>query len=117
MKPNMSKYKQVTEEILIEIKKSGRPFILECYEGTEEIPKLWLFHDVNTLSYILVMRSYNDDKKGRYFNHIVIDDSLPNSAIAGNLEKAIKKIGEGKCIAWQSNGNFAQLDKCNMPHC
>ncbi|QDP71544.1 hypothetical protein FOG18_02620 [Legionella israelensis] len=116
MKPNMSRYKQVTEKKLIEIKKNGRPFILECYEGTEEIPKLWLFHDVTTFSYILVIRSYNVDRK-RNFNHIVIDDSLPNLTIAGNLEKAIKKIGEGKCFAWQSNGNFAQLDECNMPHC
>lgn len=114
MKPKM---RTVTEKILIEIQQSGRPFILEQYKGTEEIPKLWLFHDVNTLSYILVMRSYHDGKKGRSFNHIVIDDSLPNSTITGNFEKAVKKIGEGKCFAWQSNGNFAQLDKCNMPHC
>ncbi|HHW3767566.1 TPA: hypothetical protein ACT9CC_002973 [Legionella pneumophila] len=113
----MSKHKQVTEKILIEIQQSGRPFILEQYEGTEEIPKLWLFHDVNTLSYILVMRNYNNDKKGRCFNHIVIDDSFPNSTIAGSFEKAIRKIREGKCFIWQSNGNFAQLDKCNMPHC
>ncbi|HAT1887443.1 TPA: hypothetical protein JF904_002929 [Legionella pneumophila] len=112
----MRKYKLVTEKILTEIQQSGRPFILE-HEGDEVIPKLWLFHDVNTLSYILVMRSYNDDKNGRRFNHIVIDDSLSNSTIAENFDKVIKKIGDGNCFAWQSNGNFMLIDKCNMPHC
>ena len=117
MKPNMSKYKQVTKKKLIEIQKSGRPVILERYEGTEEVPKLWLFHDVNTLSYILVRRIYNNDnKKDRCFNHIVFDDSLPNSAIAGNIEKTIEKIKGGGCFIWQSNGNFAPIDNCNMPH-
>lgn len=117
MKPNMSKYKRVTKKILIDIPKNGGHFILEHYEGTEEIPKLWLFHDVYTLSYILVRRIYNNnDRKDRCFNHIVFDDSLLNSTIAGNLEKAIEKIKEGKCFIWQSNGNFAPIHNCNMPH-
>ncbi|MFC3908297.1 hypothetical protein ACFORL_04310 [Legionella dresdenensis] len=109
--------KSVTEKVLVDLERGGRPFILEHYEGTEEIPKLWLFHDMSTYSYILVRRVYNGDKKVRSFNHIVIDDSLSHSMIEGGFAQAIKKIGEGKCFSWQSNGNFTQLDKCNMPHC
>ncbi|RUR11576.1 hypothetical protein [Legionella septentrionalis] len=116
MKSLKNKHKQITENSLVEIQKNREPFIIECYEGNVEIPKLWLFHDVSTLSYILVMRSYKDNKKIRCFNHIVIDDSLPDSTIAKNIDKAIEKIKEGGCFVWQSNENFLSIDNCNMPH-
>ncbi len=85
----------------------------------EKVVRLWLFYDFNTGSYVLVRRIYADsDKKKRSFNHVIIDDLILEdfaTEIPEIFQEALKRIEDGKCLLWQSNKTFNEVE-CNKPH-
>lgn len=116
----MDKVESVTESQLKEIRNNHQSLILESYAGKNiDIPKLWLFYDFDTSSYILVRRTYeNGDQRKRRFNHVIIDDLIHDDAsdeISEIFQEAIKKIEDGKCLVWQAKKIFIELS-CTKPH-
>ena len=107
----------ITMEQLHKIRKS-EPLVLEEKPGKKiNMPILWLFYDFDTSSYILVRRTY-DDNKVRNFNHVILDDIfLEDHAdqVPEIIKEAIEKIKGGKCLVFQPNKTFT-VAQCSKPH-